>query len=181
MAIHTELPIYKVAYDLLGIIAGLVKNMHRDYKRSIGEKISTGDRLEFRRDQVRAAQRVLESVYGTGADHQWFTLYPDSPTPCSLLIAPGVPMSVETEFEVGDGDGDGEAGILDEARAESAAALEAVQQLAMRHLGLLKDQLILDHRPQVVLDMAKLSQLSTRELEQLDAITKKLGAAPGAT
>lgn len=61
------------------------------------------------------------------------------------------------------------------------ANVEAVQQLAMRHLGLLKDQLILDHRPQVVLDMAKLSQLSTKELEQLDAITKKLGAAPGAT
>ncbi len=41
MATHTHLPIYKVAYDLLGIIAGLVKNMHRDYKRSIGDKIST--------------------------------------------------------------------------------------------------------------------------------------------
>ena len=41
MATHTQLPIYKVAYDLLGIIAGLVKNMHRDYKRSIGDKIST--------------------------------------------------------------------------------------------------------------------------------------------
>ena len=27
-----------------------------------GEKITTGQRLEFRRDQVRAVQRVLESV-----------------------------------------------------------------------------------------------------------------------
>ena len=45
---------------------------------------------------------MLESVYGNGADHQWFTFYPDSPTPYGLLIAPGVPMSVETEFEVGE-------------------------------------------------------------------------------
>ena len=31
-------------------------------KVAAGEKLTTGDRLEFRRDQVRAAQRVLESV-----------------------------------------------------------------------------------------------------------------------
>lgn len=41
MATHTHLPIYKVAYDLLDVVTSLVKNMQRDYKRSIGEKIST--------------------------------------------------------------------------------------------------------------------------------------------
>lgn len=41
MATHTHLPIYKVAYDLLDVVTGLVKNMQRDFKRSIGEKIST--------------------------------------------------------------------------------------------------------------------------------------------
>lgn len=41
MATHTHLPIYKVAYDLLDIVTSLVKNMQRDFKRSIGEKIST--------------------------------------------------------------------------------------------------------------------------------------------
>lgn len=39
MAIHTELPIYKVAYDLLGVVIQLVKNMPREVKQSIGAKI----------------------------------------------------------------------------------------------------------------------------------------------
>ncbi|MGB2832952.1 MAG: hypothetical protein WBC07_08345 [Methylotenera sp.] len=33
MAIHTNLPIYKVAYDLLDAITDLVKNMPRDIQR----------------------------------------------------------------------------------------------------------------------------------------------------
>ncbi len=40
MAIHTNLPIYKVAYDLLDAVTDLVKNMPREFKRSIGSKIS---------------------------------------------------------------------------------------------------------------------------------------------
>lgn len=40
MAAHTQLPIYKAAYDLLDVVTDLVKNMNRDFKRSIGEKIS---------------------------------------------------------------------------------------------------------------------------------------------
>lgn len=40
MALHTHLPIYKVAYDLLDIVTDLVKNMPRDFKQSIGGKIS---------------------------------------------------------------------------------------------------------------------------------------------
>ena len=39
MAIHTELPIYKVAYDLLGVVIQLVKNMPREVKQSIGGKV----------------------------------------------------------------------------------------------------------------------------------------------
>ncbi|MFK4985481.1 four helix bundle protein, partial [Klebsiella pneumoniae] len=31
---------YKVAYDLLDVVTNVVKNMQRDFKRSIGEKIS---------------------------------------------------------------------------------------------------------------------------------------------
>jgi hypothetical protein len=41
MATHTHLPIYKVAYDLLDVATSLVKNMQRDFKRSIGDKITT--------------------------------------------------------------------------------------------------------------------------------------------
>ena len=39
MAIHTNLPIYKVAYDLLDAITDLSKNMPRDFKVSIGGKL----------------------------------------------------------------------------------------------------------------------------------------------
>ena len=39
MALHTELPIYKVAYDLLGLVVELVKHMPRDFKASIGSAI----------------------------------------------------------------------------------------------------------------------------------------------
>ena len=39
MALHTNLPIYKVTYDLLGEVTDIVKNMPRDFKASIGAKI----------------------------------------------------------------------------------------------------------------------------------------------
>lgn len=32
MATHTELPIYKAAYDLLDVVTNFVKNMPRDFK-----------------------------------------------------------------------------------------------------------------------------------------------------
>jgi hypothetical protein len=40
MALHTTLNIYKVAYDLLDVVTELVKNLPREFKRSIGGKIS---------------------------------------------------------------------------------------------------------------------------------------------
>lgn len=40
MALHTQLPIYRAAYTLLDRVTDVVKNMPRDFKRSIGEKIS---------------------------------------------------------------------------------------------------------------------------------------------
>ena len=40
MATHTQLPIYKVAYDLLDVVTDFVRNMPRDVKASIGGKIS---------------------------------------------------------------------------------------------------------------------------------------------
>ena len=36
MALHSELPIYKVAYDLLALIVKIAKEMPRDVKQSIG-------------------------------------------------------------------------------------------------------------------------------------------------
>ncbi|AOJ69367.1 MULTISPECIES: four helix bundle protein [Burkholderia] len=46
MALHTQLPIYRAAYALLDVVTDLVKNMPRDFKRSIGEKIS-GECIEI--------------------------------------------------------------------------------------------------------------------------------------
>ena len=39
MALHTSLPIYRAAYSLFDLITSLVRNMHRDYKQSIGGKL----------------------------------------------------------------------------------------------------------------------------------------------
>jgi hypothetical protein len=39
MALHTQLPIYKAAYDLLDVVTDLAKNMPRDFKASIGGAI----------------------------------------------------------------------------------------------------------------------------------------------
>lgn len=39
MAIHTSLPIYKVAYDLFQEVTTVTKNMPRDFKISLGGRI----------------------------------------------------------------------------------------------------------------------------------------------
>lgn len=39
MAIHTELPIYKVAYDLLSVATDFVQNMPRPFKAAIGGRV----------------------------------------------------------------------------------------------------------------------------------------------
>ena len=39
MALTSDLPIYKVAYDLLDAITDLARNMPRDFKQSIGGKL----------------------------------------------------------------------------------------------------------------------------------------------
>lgn len=39
MALHSTLPIYKVAYDLLGVAIDVTRNMPRDFKASLGGRI----------------------------------------------------------------------------------------------------------------------------------------------
>lgn len=39
MALHTQLPIYKVTYDLLVLITKLTATMPRDFKRSLGDDL----------------------------------------------------------------------------------------------------------------------------------------------
>lgn len=48
MALHTQLPIYKVAYDFLDIITELARSMPRDFKQSIGGKHRIGARHYIR-------------------------------------------------------------------------------------------------------------------------------------
>lgn len=36
MALHTSLPIYKVAYELLGVATDVTRSMPRDFKQSLG-------------------------------------------------------------------------------------------------------------------------------------------------
>ena len=70
MAIHTHLPIYKMAYDLLGVAADLVKNMPRDFKGTFGRKINEEcieilvliARANAARDKVRHIEDLLERV-----------------------------------------------------------------------------------------------------------------------
>jgi hypothetical protein len=40
MALHTELPIYKLTYELMLLAMELIKNMRRDYKTTVGQKIN---------------------------------------------------------------------------------------------------------------------------------------------
>jgi hypothetical protein len=40
MALHTELPIYKVAYDLLGVATDYVVNMPRSIKHAFGGRLT---------------------------------------------------------------------------------------------------------------------------------------------
>ena len=40
MALHHQLPIYKVAYNLFDLVTNLVRNMPRDFKQSIGGEIN---------------------------------------------------------------------------------------------------------------------------------------------
>jgi hypothetical protein len=39
MGLHTNLPIYKVSYDLIGVVVEAAKHMPRDVKRLLGEKL----------------------------------------------------------------------------------------------------------------------------------------------
>ena len=39
MALHTQLPVYKLAYDLLCLATDLTRNMPRDFKASLGGRL----------------------------------------------------------------------------------------------------------------------------------------------
>ncbi|EGD53778.1 hypothetical protein [Gordonia neofelifaecis] len=58
-----------------------------------------GDRrFIITRETEARLDRALNKVYAAGsAGHEWLNLYPDSEAQCRLLIAAGVPITIETE------------------------------------------------------------------------------------
>jgi len=77
MAQTTHLPIYKVAYDLLGLITDLVRNMPRDSKQTIGGKINQECveivvlifRANFARDKAPHLDDLIEHLQATHSHH----------------------------------------------------------------------------------------------------------------
>jgi hypothetical protein len=66
MALHTQLPIYKVTYDLLTLITKLTANMNRDFKRSLGDELRKDCvslvRLVYRANSARNKVPHLEML-----------------------------------------------------------------------------------------------------------------------
>lgn len=66
MALHTQLPIYKVAYDLFDLSTDLVKNMPRDFKQALGGKLRDEclavTVLIFRANVAKEKARHLETL-----------------------------------------------------------------------------------------------------------------------
>lgn len=70
MGLHSQLPIYKVAYDLLGVVTDATRNMPRDYKATIGAQIRSECveltvlifRANTSRDKTSHLERSLERL-----------------------------------------------------------------------------------------------------------------------
>jgi hypothetical protein len=69
MALHIDLPIYKLAYDLLDLATDLTRNMPRDFKASLGNQIRNEcvslmvliGRANIARDKTPHLDAMLES------------------------------------------------------------------------------------------------------------------------
>ncbi|CAN7739942.1 four helix bundle protein [Duganella sp. LjRoot269] len=70
MALHTELPIYKLTYELMLLAMELIKNMRRDFKATVGQKINAECldlsllvyKANCARDKVPYLDRLIERV-----------------------------------------------------------------------------------------------------------------------
>lgn len=71
MALHTELPIYKAAYDLLKTITELTSQFPRNYRASMGEQIraecvkalTTVARANIARNKVPILDALIEHLH----------------------------------------------------------------------------------------------------------------------
>lgn len=66
MALHTELPVYKASYDLFLYNFKLIKNLQREYKYTVGEKVKkeTMDLMMniYRANKSKDKKQHLESA-----------------------------------------------------------------------------------------------------------------------
>lgn len=70
MALHHELPIYKVAYDLYLLAVKLVSNLPRNFKRHLGDQVLGGStlimvlvfRANVSRNKVEHIDKLLEEL-----------------------------------------------------------------------------------------------------------------------
>jgi len=70
MALHIDLPIYKLAYDLLDLATDLTRNMPRDFKASLGGQIRNEcvtlmvliGRANIAKDKAPHLEAMLESL-----------------------------------------------------------------------------------------------------------------------
>ena len=71
MALHTTLPIYKVAYDLLDVVSDLTAQYPRNFRASMGEQIRVEcvrvltlvGRANIARDKAPHLEKLLESLH----------------------------------------------------------------------------------------------------------------------
>ena len=76
MALHSELPIYKVAYNLSDLAVDLVRNMPRDVKGVIGSE------LRDQRETVHYVARTASQAQATAERHQ------HNPQTGDVLVSP---------------------------------------------------------------------------------------------
>lgn len=66
--LHTDLPIYRAAYELLRTVMDCTRNMPRDLKRTLGEKIAQEvidiELLVFRANVARDKTPYLDKLLG---------------------------------------------------------------------------------------------------------------------
>jgi hypothetical protein len=73
MAIHSELPIYKLTYELMLLAMEFIKNMRRDFKGTVGKEINTEClglsllvyRANCAKDKTLYLDRLIERVQVT--------------------------------------------------------------------------------------------------------------------
>ena len=74
MATHTQLPIYKAAYDLLDVVTDLAKRDLNAVK--VAHELFTGERVQELGEAVESTKAASEEVRADGSLGSWLRLHP---------------------------------------------------------------------------------------------------------